>query len=237
LFAPLKSGSNNLAIAAEKIMPFGSSKMECDIERNSIRSFNKMVIPHSSIHPTWVTRTTNQGFSDRLFFAVLVLTDGHNNLAVKVIFQKSILKLKWDAGQPKAQFINSSGARRNIALPLNTEASLPGVMGTTLKNIGNKVLFGNNDAMDLEFNAEEITLRVSTIYKNQLSGLCGSSNLSMKGVASTSLSSCRYSKPALEVASNLLQNGAGAPLDNSIKEALRKEQAQCQRKSVLFYGV
>merc|ERR1712055_143113 len=181
--------------------------------------------------------TTNKGFRDPLYFGVLFITDEHNNLAVQVVFQKSILQLKWEAGQPKVQFITSSGAQRDIDLPLNTEASLPGVMGATLKNIGNKVLFGNNDAMDLEFNAEKITLRVSTIYRNQLSGICGSSNLSLKGSASTNLSSCRYSKPVLEVASNMLQTGSSTPLNHFIKQELRKEQAQCQRETVPFYGV
>ncbi len=59
----------------------------------------------------------------------------------------------------------------------------------------------------------------------------------MRGVASTSLSSCRYSKPALEVASSMLQTGAGAPLSHSIKQELQKEQEQCQRKSVPLYGI
>merc|ERR1719420_864753 len=245
LFAPLKAGSNNLDLAAGKIMPFGTSKMECTIERNNIRQFNKHVIRDPLIginrqHPyTWASLTPTKESSDPDFFGVQVKAENNHNLKVKILVQQSILVLKWESGQPKAELVLSNGIKQDlrIDLPLNQEAVLPGLQGTVLKNVGNKVLFARNDVMDLEFDAKTITLRVSTTLKNQLHGICGKSNLSMKGVASTSRSSCRYSKPALEVASSMLQTGAGAPLSHSIKQELQKEQEQCQRKSVPFYGV
>merc|ERR1719309_707498 len=233
LFAPLKAGSNNLGLTAGKIMPFGSSKMECNIERNSIRRFNKKVIKEA-LPQHYITATLTPAIDHRKpdFIGVLVKAENNDNLKVKSYVQKGILVLKWESGQPKAELMSKLNDRHGlrIALPLNQDRALPGLQGTMLKNVGNKVLFSLNDVMDMEFDAETITLRVSTSFKNQLSGLCGSSNLSMKGVEPTSLSSCRYSKPSLEIASSMLHTGASAPLNHSIKQELQKEQEQCQRK-------
>jgi len=240
LFAPLKAGSNNLGLTAGKIMPFGSSKMECNIERNSIRRFNKKVIKEA-LPQHYITATLTPAIDHRKpdFIGVLVKAENNDNLKVKIFVQKGILVLKWESGQPKAELMSKLNDRHGlrISLPLNQEVALPGLQGTMLKNVGNKVLLSLNDVMDMEFDAETITLRVSTSFKNQLSGLCGSSNLSMKGVEPTSLSSCRYSKPSLEIASSMLHTGASAPLNHSIKQELQKEQEQCQRKSVPFYGI
>jgi hypothetical protein len=86
--------------------------------------------------------------------------------------------------------------------------------------------------MTLQFNGERMVVKASSTLKNKLAGICGASNLNIKGGEPTGFKSCAYSKASLEVASNRIQAGSCPQLEQSIKEELEKEKGQCSKVEV-----
>merc|ERR1712066_821877 len=75
---------------------------------------------------------------------------------------------------------------------------------------------------------EDVDISISDRFKGELSGMCGNSNLVMKGRDLKSINTCTFTKPSLEVASHRFQTGSCPQLQDSVKAELEKEETKCQ---------
>ena len=75
---------------------------------------------------------------------------------------------------------------------------------------------------------EALFIKLLGNYKGHLNGMCGNSNLVMKGIELKGIKTCTFTKPALEVASHRVQTVSCPQLRDTVKAELEKEETQCQ---------
>jgi len=76
--------------------------------------------------------------------------------------------------------------------------------------------------------AEAVDIRILQQFKGHLNGMCGNSNLIMKGRELQGINTCTFTKPSLEVASHRFQTGSCPQLQDSVRDELEKEETKCQ---------
>merc|ERR1719436_720208 len=72
--------------------------------------------------------------------------------------------------------------------------------------------------------ADAVDLKILQQFKGHMSGMCGNSNLVMKGKELKGINTRTFTKPSLEVASHRFQMGSCPQLQGSVKAELEKEK-------------
>jgi len=101
---------------------------------------------------------------------------------------------------------------------------------------GETLFFVNDHVMSLKIpqigkirvQADAVDIEIPQQFKGHLSGMCGNSNLVMKGKELKGVNTCTFTKPSLEVASHRFQMGSCPQLQGSVKAELEKEKKKCQ---------
>jgi len=140
-------------------------------------------------------------------------------------------------GQPKAT-IEMTGQPKRVVVFTNNK--LHEVLNTYPRTLITKHKYSNaliiENAITGEFlvTAQTLDMRLTKFIQKtqtQLTGLCGSSSLLMKGKELKGTKTCTYTKPILEVASQRVQTGSCPQLEGPVKTELEKEKAKCEEAS------
>merc|ERR1712179_503610 len=227
LFAPLKAGSNNFRLASQKMTP-ERSNMECVLEKNHIKKFNGQTLPFDE------TCDHVLAYDFRSSFAVSVrkkLDQGQIRYAAsircRVNDKFAELRLEFPLnGQPKLTVQSAGTPAKEINLVDNKPFILPN--SVTVQNIGGSyVLITIPGVGHIGYDGKAILMDISSTFRGHLKGLCGSSNLNMKGGEHSGIKTCTYTKPSLEIAANRVQTGSCPQLEEPVKAELKKEMAKC----------
>merc|ERR1712126_91975 len=153
---------------------------------------------------------------------------GPANVSVTLHFDKLRNNQHGKHGIPIATIEQQNGLKKVIAFNgKNPHNRLEG--GVTLFFVNyDIVLLVIPEIGKIRVQAEDVDIDISQKFKGELSGMCGNSNLVMKGRDLNGINTCTFTKPSLEVASHRFQTGSCPQLQDSVKAELEKEETKCQ---------
>merc|ERR1711962_1415268 len=136
-------------------------------------------------------------------------------------------------GQPKATIEQTGQPKKDIIFTNNKSEELED--GTKIKayqdNTAVSLYLFEFGRFDFDGNMLDMNVWINNHCTqsncDRLSGLCGNSNLNMKGEQLKGIKTCPYTKPDLEVASQRVQTGSCPQLEGSINAELKQEKAKC----------
>merc|ERR1712126_35707 len=153
---------------------------------------------------------------------------GPANVSVTLHFDKLRNNQHGKHGIPIATIEQQNGLKKVIAFNgKNPHNRLEG--GVTLFFVNyDIVLLVIPEIGKIRVQAEDVDIDISQKFKGELSGMCGNSNLVMKGRDLKGINTCTFTKPSLEVASHRFQTGSCPQLQDSVNAELEKEETKCQ---------
>jgi hypothetical protein len=242
LFAPMKAGTNNLGLAMSKISPFTSPTMKCNVEYNSVRKYDNTTIPFKpdqcfhlltaeAPHKLWAVEAAASSEPRKMDVKLIVKGTGKTGKFYTLLLKYSNGPKAWLDGVKspvplvpgeEAVIILDGGLDGEIVLDVFADRIMASVQSTT------------SHLISIVFNGARVEVLTPTTYKNKVVGVCGVSNLSIKGQANKGgYKKCTYSKASLEVASYRIESGSCPALKSSMKKELEKEKGQCMKREVV----
>ena len=236
--APLVAGSDGIQLSRNQMAKLGSmyERKRCEIAERFLRKFDGVEETQldRDIWLCWnLIFKTSDGFEimiknvDGVFMVKLM----NKNSRIKAVY------LSWSeqSRQPIVKKETEDGSMIELELEPRRLMYIDKYYGRVQRNWDPyRDLIVIYNGIILKADLDHLLIKADSRLLDGSSGTCAPTRLS--SWESNKKESCIYSKPALDVASNMIPFGSCSQLGSAIKQELEKEKQQCRKLSMIAYG-